>query len=84
MGPPFGTPAGADTIVLPAASTQSLTAENDFFYGPTGLPVITTAIIEGHGSTIMRATGSLDFCIFAVYGGNLTLEATTVSGGVAP
>ncbi|MBA2594149.1 MAG: hypothetical protein H0U97_18665 [Gammaproteobacteria bacterium] len=82
-----GCPAGSgpDTIVLPAASTESLTVEADFTYGPTGLPAIRTTItIEGHGSTIMRVSGAPEFRIFTVNGGSLTLQETTVSGGVAP
>ena len=50
-----GCPAGsgADTIVLPAGSTQTLTSVNNSTYGPTGLPVISSAItIAGQGSTI--------------------------------
>ena len=50
-----GCPAGngADTIVLPAGSTQTLTSVNNSTYGPTGLPVISSVItIAGQGSTI--------------------------------
>jgi hypothetical protein len=44
---------GADTIVLPANSTQTLTAVNNNYYGPTGLPLIRSNItIAGNGSTI--------------------------------
>ena len=51
-----GCPAGsgADTIVLPQGSTQILTtAVNNSTYGPTGLPIISSAItIAGQGRTI--------------------------------
>ena len=74
---------GADTIRLPAGSTQTLTTVNNSTYGPTGLPVISSKItIEGNDSTIRRGSSAPDFRIFAVNGrGNLTLKETTVSGG---
>jgi hypothetical protein len=82
-----GCPAGSgtDTIVLPIGSTQTLTEINNSTHGPTGLPVITSAItIEGQGSVIMR-DGDTPFRIFAVDGsGNLTLKETKVSGGASP
>jgi hypothetical protein len=77
--------AGADTIVLPTNSTQTLTRVNNTtpFFGPTGLPVIRSAItIAGNGSTIRRAPTAPNFKIFSVAGtGNLSLQRTTVSGG---
>src|SRR5262245_51641893 len=80
-----GCPAGsgADTIVLPAESTQTLTEVNNSTYGPTGLPVITSAItIAGYGSTITRDSAAPEFRILAVNStGELTLQETTVSGG---
>src|SRR2546425_7021414 len=46
---------GADTIVLQNSSLHPLTAANNTYNGPTGLPVITTEItIEGNNSTIER------------------------------
>jgi hypothetical protein len=74
---------GADTIVLPAGSTQTLTEVNNSTYGPTGLPVITSVIsMAGQGSTITRDGGVPDFRLFAVNStGDLTLQETTVSGG---
>jgi len=74
---------GADTIVLPAASTQTLTAVHNDTYGPTGLPVISSVItIAGQGSTIARDSGAPEFRIVAVNStGALTLQETTVSGG---
>lgn len=66
---------GADTIVLPAASTQNLTAAIPSAVGDNGLPLITSTItIQGNGSTIAR-TGGPDFRILAVGPtGNLTLD----------
>jgi hypothetical protein len=83
-----GCPAGsgADTIVLAAGSTQTLTAVNNTTYGPTGLPVISSVItIAGQGSTIVRDSGAPEFRLLAVHSiGDLTLQETTVSGGRAP
>jgi hypothetical protein len=75
---------GADTNVLPANSTQTLTSVNNTSYnGATGLPVIGSVItIAGNGSTIRRDPGAPDFRVFAVASsGNLILQHTTVSGG---
>jgi hypothetical protein len=48
---------GADTLVLPANSTQTLTTVNNLYIGPIGLPVITSTItIAGNGSTIARSS----------------------------
>ncbi|MBI3248699.1 MAG: thrombospondin type 3 repeat-containing protein [Deltaproteobacteria bacterium] len=74
---------GADTIEL-TTSTFTLTTSNNSTYGATGLPVITSTItIAGNSSTITRS--SVDaFRIFAIGGGgDLTLQETTVSGGLA-
>src|SRR5215203_1749630 len=58
---------GADTIVLPRGSTQTLTAVNNTNYGPTGLPTVRTPItIVGNGSTIRRAKSAPSFHIFSV------------------
>ena len=78
---------GADTIILPANSTQTLDTINTYTYdqaGATGLPAITSTItIEGNGATIERAANAPEFRIFAVFAdGNLTLQETIVSGGV--
>jgi hypothetical protein len=75
---------GADTIVLPAGSTQTLRRVDNDTYGHTGLPVISSPItIAGQGSTIVRASEAPAFRIFAVHStGELTLQETTVSGGV--
>jgi hypothetical protein len=76
---------GADTVVLPAGSTHTLTSVHNDTYGPTGLPVIRSVItIAGQGSTITRAEGAPEFRLLAVNGtGDLTLQETTVSGGAA-
>ena len=82
-----GCPAGsgADTIVLPAGSTQTLTEVNNDTYGSTGLPVISECDHHcGAGQTITRDSGAPEFRIVAVDStGELTLQETTVSGGVA-
>jgi hypothetical protein len=81
-----GCPAGsgADTIVLPAGSTQTLTEVNNRTYGPTGLPVISSVItIAEQGSMIVRTPEVPEFRIVAVGSGDLTLQETTVSGGVS-
>ena len=75
---------GADTIVLPRGSTQTLTTVNNTNYGPTGLPTVRTPItIAGNGSTIRRVKSAPKFHIFSVAKtGKLTLQKTVVSGGV--
>ncbi|MBA2492295.1 MAG: hypothetical protein H0V34_11550 [Gammaproteobacteria bacterium] len=72
---------GADTIVLPANSKHTLTQVNNQYFGPNGLPVVTSTItIAGNKSA---AAGTPAFRILAVgAGGNLTLRQTTVSGGL--
>jgi hypothetical protein len=81
-----GCPAGhgADTLVLPPSSKHTLTSFNNSTYGYTGLPVITSPItIAGNKSTIIRDSGAPGFRILAVSSmGDLTLQETTVSGGV--
>ena len=83
-----GNTGGSDTVVLPAGGDFVLTAAHNEVYGPTGLPVITSAVvIEGNGATIRRAGGTWDepqFRILAVdTGGALTLRNTTISNGYA-
>jgi hypothetical protein len=83
-----GCPAGsgADTIVLPAGSTQTQTEVNNSTYRPTGLPVISSVVtIAGNGSTIARDSGAPELRVVAVGStGDLTLQETTVSGGASP
>lgn len=86
---------GADTLHLPAGSTQLLTSVNNSpafdadhpaVWGPTGLPIVTSEIlIKGHGSSIRRAPEAEPFRILGVNpGGKLTLQRTTLSGGASP
>lgn len=72
-----------DTIQLAANSTFTLTAVNSDLSGPTGLPVVTSAItIEGDGATISRAGSAPEFRLLAVDStGNLTLKKTKITGG---
>jgi parallel beta-helix repeat protein len=74
---------GADRIVLPRGSTQTLTTVNNTNYGPTGLPTIRSVItIAGNGSTIRHAGTAPKFRILAVaQTGALTLQNTRVSAG---
>ncbi|MBA2409668.1 MAG: hypothetical protein H0V62_07825 [Gammaproteobacteria bacterium] len=86
---------GADTIVLPRNSTQTLTAVNNTNYGATGLPTIRTQMaIMGNGSTIRRASNAPAFRLLAVVDNRgspatcpdcsrLTLSGTTLTGGKA-
>lgn len=79
-----GAPAGADEIVLQAASVHTLKKVNNITYGSTGLPVITSAVtITGNGATIKRKLNKTPgFRIFAVdNAGDLTLDNVTVRGG---
>ena len=67
---------GADTITLPAGSTQTLASvDNNYYGGRTACPAITSAIvIEGNGSTIRREPAAPAFRILAVEStGDLTL-----------
>jgi hypothetical protein len=80
-----GCPAGsgADTLVLPAGGTITLTAvDNTTTDGPNGLPVVTSTItIAGQGSTLQRG-GTETFRLLAVgSGGYLTVQALTLKGG---
>lgn len=80
------------TITLAPGSTYALTTPDNYYYGPNGLPAITSNItINGNGATIERV-GSTPFRIFFVSGpndpnglpaGQLTLENLTVEGGLA-
>ncbi|MGQ0591110.1 MAG: choice-of-anchor Q domain-containing protein [Gammaproteobacteria bacterium] len=89
-GCPAGSAAEPDTITLPVGSNQALTTPIDDStygtYGPTGLPVVTSAIvIDGNGSTIGRVPETPEFRILAIgSSGDLTLQETTVTGGAIP
>ncbi len=71
--------AGADTIVLPAKATITLTEPDN---PDNGLPVVTSAImIEGNGTTAKRGSSSPQFRIFEVNNGSLELRNIIISGG---
>jgi hypothetical protein len=80
-----GCPAGsgADTLVLPAFSTLTLTAVDNSTYGDNGLPVVSSTItIAGQGSTLERDAGAPPFRLLAVgSGGELTVQNLTLRGG---
>jgi hypothetical protein len=77
-------------INLAAGSTYLLTAPDNYWYGPNGLPAIANNItINGDGAVLARV-GSAPFRIFNVSGGldtlpagQLNLENLTVEGGLA-
>jgi hypothetical protein len=81
------------TIELGHAQTYTLSAVDNYWFGPDGLPPISdTVTIAGNGSTITRssAPATPDFRFFYVSGGlsgipagNLTLQDLELSGGVA-
>jgi hypothetical protein len=73
------------TIELAADCTYELTEVDNEIFGPTGLPVIASAItIVGENSTITRDSDADPFRIFAVAAtGSLTLDGVTVSNGHA-
>ncbi|MGQ0622005.1 MAG: Calx-beta domain-containing protein [Panacagrimonas sp.] len=76
--------AGLDILVLPARSVFSFTTPEGGAYN--GLPFFTSEIvIQGNGSTIRRHPAApTAFRVVAVgSGGKLTLQSTTISGGVA-
>ena len=71
----------ADTITLTADIT--LTTVNNTTYGPTGLPIVSSAItIAGNGHALRRDLTALPFRLVAINaGGNLTVQSTTLRGG---
>ncbi|MEW2260071.1 hypothetical protein [Streptomyces sp. NPDC047869] len=73
---------GADTLRLERKCTYRLLTPNN---AGNGLPTITSRItIDGNGATITRARSAPDFRILHVgVAGDLTLNKTTISGGVA-
>ena len=85
-----------DTIDLAAGCVYTLTAVDNYWYGPNGLPAITsTIVIEGNGATILRDGSApavedrLRFFYVAgwptdfVPTGTLTLRNLTLRGGLA-
>jgi hypothetical protein len=60
---------GADAVQLGRGCVYSLGAQNNYWYGPNGLPAITSSItIEGNGATIQRGAtiGTPTFRLFYV------------------
>ena len=87
-----GSGASSSFVVnLQANTTYDLTQIDNYWFGPDGLPAISTTVtIEGNGSTIERDSGAPDFRLFYVSGGmsglgagNLTLDNLTLQGGLA-
>ena len=84
-----------NTIALAASSTYDLTQVNNVWYGPDGLPPISSNLtIQGNGATIERDATAPNFRLFYVSGGTaggseslpagqLTLENVTLEGGKA-
>jgi hypothetical protein len=61
---------GPVVLELAAKTTYTLTAPDNNWYGPNGLPAIGTNItIQGNGATIARAGGAPAFRLFYVSGG---------------
>jgi hypothetical protein len=74
---------GTNTINLPPGCVYILTTTSAS-QSQNGLPPITgTITINGYGATVARsqAAGIPEFRIFAVVGGNLTLNTITIKGG---
>lgn len=72
-----------NTVVLPDNGEFIIENSFNFFYGPTGLPVIDNNItINGNGSTIRRPATAPGFRFLGVGSGNsLTLIDLTLEGG---
>ena len=93
------TPASEDTVALGPGCLDELVAQDNFWYGPNGLPPIGSDItIAGQGATIARADASPKFRFFFVGAdptsqstlgyatpgaGRLVLRDVTVRGGLA-
>jgi len=76
---------GADTLILQAATTYTLTTINNQFDGANSLPVITsTIIISGNGATLARDTAA-DTPAFRIFyvssSGKLTLNNVNIRNG---
>jgi hypothetical protein len=93
-GGSFGT--GGPFVIELQNATYSLTQPENWWYGPNGLPEITSNItINGHGAVIERSSvgGTPKFRIFCVLGpptnpatvasGSLTLHELTLANGLA-
>jgi CSLREA domain-containing protein len=79
------------TILLQGPQTYTLDTVDNYWFGPDGLPPISTAVtIDGDGATITRAASAPAFRFFYVSGGlsgipagSLTLHDLTLSDGWA-
>lgn len=90
---------GPDTVALGARCVYMLTAVNNYWYGPNGLPPIASDVtIDGHGATITRSSFSPNMRFFFVGAdpasvntgsyispgpGKLTLRDVTLTAGWA-
>jgi hypothetical protein len=81
---------GQSNVINLSPSTYDLLSVNNSWYGPNGLPAITSNLaINGNGATIQRDSGALPFRLFYVSGGlelpagQLTLQNMTLEGGLA-
>jgi hypothetical protein len=83
---------GPVVIELAPNATYHLTAVDNNWYGPNGLPPITNDVtIDGRGAAIRRDATATDFRLFYVSGGlsgelpagSLTLKNLTLEGGLA-
>ena len=75
------------TIKLQAGTTYTLNAVDNNWYGPDGLPAISSNVtIDGNGATLLRDPAAPIFRFFYVSGGlelpagRLTLEGLTLTG----
>ena len=86
------TAGGTNTVALATNGVYTLTSADNFWYGPNGLPAISsTIILEGNGASILRATNAPKFRFFYISGGasnhpatgSLTLHDVALIGGLA-
>ncbi len=82
---------GQDNTINLSASTYDLTVIDNYWYGPNGLPAISSNLImNGNGAVIKRDSTAANFRLFYVSGGfdglaagSLALADLTLDGGVA-
>ncbi|MFP3940547.1 MAG: IPTL-CTERM sorting domain-containing protein [Thermoanaerobaculia bacterium] len=61
--------AGADVIELQAGALYTISSPHNFWYGPTGLPAVSSEItVEGNGAVIERDATAANFRLFYVAG----------------
>ncbi len=84
------TPGDTTVINLQAGTIYTLTAVNNFWYGPDGLPpVASNVVIRGNGATIQRDFSAPNFRLFYVSGGlelrpgSLSMDNVILQGGIA-